>query len=92
MRASAEISMYPLNEDYEGPILDFIRRLDAHEGITAHSNAMSTQVFGEYDLLMKVLTEEIKAAFEQEPAVVMVMKVVNADLSSNSSSRSPTRA
>ena len=33
MKASMEISMYPLSEKYESPILDFIARLNGYEGL-----------------------------------------------------------
>jgi len=40
---------------------------------------MSTQVFGDFDLVMAALTTEIKASFSL-PHSVFVMKVINADL------------
>lgn len=80
MKASVEISMYPLDLDYGTPILKFIKHLREHEGLTVQTNNMSTQIFGEYDLLMAALTQEMKHSFEEEKTVVMVMKVVNLDL------------
>lgn len=50
-----------------------------HPEIEAQTNGMSTQIFGEYDVVMKILNEEIKVSFEK-PYSVFVMKVVNADL------------
>jgi len=81
MKASVEISMYPLNAEYGTPILKFIKRLNQHEGLTVQTNNMSTQIFGEYDLLMAALTKEMKHSFEKGETVVMVMKVANLDLS-----------
>ena len=80
MKASLEISMYPLDKAYERPILDFIERLNGHPELSVHTNTMSTQVFGDYDALMAAVTKEMKRSFEQEPSVVMVMKVINSDL------------
>jgi len=80
MKASVEISMYPLDAEYGTPILDFIQRLKQHSSLLVQSNTMSTQVFGEYDELMTILQQEMKTSFEQGEAVVMVMKVVNMDL------------
>lgn len=80
MKASLEISMYPLDKDYERPILDFIERLNGHPELSVRTNTMSTQVFGDYDVLMAAVTQEMKRSFEQEPSVVMVMKVINSDL------------
>lgn len=80
MKASVEISMYPLHEEYKTPILDFIQRLNAHAGLTVRTNTMSTQVFGEYDELMAALTREMKASFRQGAPYIMVLKVINSDL------------
>ena len=80
MKISVEISMYPLNAEYGTPILAFIERLNREEGITARTNNMSTQVFGEYDTVMAALTREMKQSFSEEETVVMVMKVANLDL------------
>jgi len=33
MKTTIEISKYPLNEDYEPPIIDFIARLSLHDDI-----------------------------------------------------------
>ncbi len=80
MKASVEISMYPLNKSFKEPILDFIERLNAHPQLSVRTNTMSTQVFGEYDELMDIVAREMKASFEKNPSVVMVMKVINSDL------------
>ena len=80
MKASIEISMYPLDNQYGTSILNFIQRLKMHPELTVQSNNMSTQIFGDYDHLMAALTLEMKTSFEEEKAVVMVMKAVNLDL------------
>ncbi len=79
MKTSVDISYYPLNEEFIPPIREFIDRINTYEGIVAQTNGMSTQVFGEYDLVMKALTAEIKKSFDN-PHSVFVMKVINADL------------
>ncbi|MFQ5446946.1 MAG: hypothetical protein ACE5FF_08430 [Saprospiraceae bacterium] len=80
MKASVEISMYPLDPHYGTPILQFIERLRRRPGLTIYSNNMSTQVFGEYDELMAALTQEMKISFEENETVAMVLKAVNLDL------------
>jgi uncharacterized protein YqgV (UPF0045/DUF77 family) len=80
MNASVEISMYPLDKGYGTPILKFIDRLRQHEGLVVETNNMSTQMFGDYDLLMSALTKEMKRSFEEEDAVVVVIKAINMDL------------
>lgn len=79
MKTSVDISYYPLNEEFIPPIREFIDRINTYDGIVAQTNGMSTQVFGEYDLVMQALTTEIKKSFDK-PHSVFVMKVINADL------------
>lgn len=79
MKVSVELSYYPLNEEFIPHIINFIESLKQIVGIETVTNGMSTQVFGEYDVVMQALTSEIKKAFEL-PHSVFVMKVVNADL------------
>ena len=80
MNISVEISMYPLTKKYEAPILKFIEQLHQHPNLTITTNTMSTQIFGNYDEVMNALTPEIRAAFMAEPTTIMVMKIINADL------------
>lgn len=79
MKTSIEISYYPLHDAYLLPIQDFIDRLNTHSEIVVKTNGMSTQVFGEYDSLMAILTAEIKRSIAV-PASVFVLKIINADL------------
>ncbi|NNC84084.1 MAG: hypothetical protein HKN79_10955 [Flavobacteriales bacterium] len=81
MRVSVELSMYPLVEQYKSPIIEFVESLRQREGIEIETNGMSSHLYGEYDDIMSVLNGEMKKVFENGPKVVMVMKVVNDDLS-----------
>ena len=80
MKASVEISMYPLIAEYEQPILNFIERVRQNEKLTVQTNTMSTQIFGEYDAIWNTLSQAMKVTFEEEKGVVMVLKVINMDL------------
>ncbi len=80
MNISLEISMYPLTKNYESPIIKFIEQLNQHKDIKVTTNTMSTQIFGNYELVMNALTPEIRAAFMSEPTTIMVLKIINADL------------
>ena len=79
MKTSVEISYYPLGENYLKPIGDFIDRLNTYDELIVQTNGMSTQVFGDYDAVMKAITREIKISIEL-PHSVFVMKVINTDL------------
>ncbi len=79
MNISVEISYYPLNVEYIRPIKNFIDRLNQYQEITVKTSGMSTQVFGSYFEVMKILTDEIHKSFEL-PHSVFILKVINADL------------
>lgn len=79
MIISVEISYYPLTERYLAPIGDFINRLNAYPDIEIRTNGMSTQVFGEYEMVMQAITFEIRKSFDV-PHSVFVLKIINADL------------
>lgn len=86
MNASIDISYYPLHDEYIPPIKDFISRINNHKDIMVNTNGMSTQIFGDYDRIMTVITTEIKKSFEL-PHSVFVLKIVNADLNHKDGSR-----
>lgn len=87
MKASLEISMYPLSrQNYDQPIEDFIHRMQQYKNLEVRVNMMSTQIFGEYEELMSALTQEMKTSFEREPAAIMVMKLLNLDRSTDNDS------
>ena len=80
MNASIDISMYPLDKDYKSFILDYISHLESYSDIRIQRNTLSTQLFGDYDRLMEIMSIENKKAMEKDPAMVIVFKLVNADL------------
>lgn len=77
MKVAVDISLYPLDRDFIPPISDVIERLNAHDDIEVWTNAMSTQVVGEFDVVWRVLGEEIGTSFASVPKGVFVMKVLN---------------
>jgi uncharacterized protein YqgV (UPF0045/DUF77 family) len=80
MKTTVEISNYPLNADYEPPILDFIGRVKSNKNIIVKTNATSTHIVGEYDEVMTILQKEIKDSFEKYGKAIFVMKVLNGGL------------
>ena len=80
MKISVELTLMPLQNDFEPTIIHFIQQLRA-SGFTVMENPLSTQVYGDYDELMPYLTQEIKTAFEKEENVVLNMKIVKSDRS-----------
>lgn len=77
MKVAVDISLYPLDADFIPPIKDVIARLNNHERLEVWTNAMSTQVVGEFDDVMDALRQEIGATFKQLPKAVFAIKILN---------------
>lgn len=80
MRLTAEISLYPLNQDYIPIIVDFIEHLRRHDDLVVVTNAMSTQVRGDYQRVFDVLAAELRGSFERWSRQVLVCKFIVGDL------------
>ncbi len=77
MQVAVDISLYPLDENFIPPIKDIIDRLGQHEGIEVDRNRMSTQIRGDFDTIMSVLTNEIRTTFNDVPKAVFAIKILN---------------
>ena len=77
MKIALDISLYPLDADFVPPIKDIIARLNTYEKLEVWTNAMSTQVVGEFDDVMDALRREVGATFEQVPKAVFAIKILN---------------
>ncbi len=80
MNISVELTFSPLQDDFETHIIKFIKKLRA-SNLTILENPLSTQVYGEYDVVMNVLQNEIKEAFELMDKGLLFMKIVKSDRS-----------
>ena len=80
MKISAELSLYPLTEQFGTPIVECIEKVNSNPNIEIRRNTMSTQIFGDYETITDLLKNELKTAFETDKTVVLVMKIVNKDL------------
>ncbi len=80
MECSVEISMYPLNKDYKPSIISFIQNLRKHPFIKVETNGISTQVFGDYNRVMKSINSEMENTFFSEEKVVFNLKIINTNL------------
>ncbi len=72
MQVKVEISLYPLKENYIEVILEFIKNLNSYENIKVETNQLSTQIFGDYDFIMNLLTKELKVVYKDNTAVAVV--------------------
>jgi uncharacterized protein YqgV (UPF0045/DUF77 family) len=80
VRASIDISLYPLREAYGAPVRAFIDRLEAADDVDVVRGDLSTQVFGDFDRLMELLRAEIPASWEAFGKGVFVLKILRDDL------------
>ena len=76
MEISVDISMYPLQHDYEAPILAFISQLEKEESIEVVRNELSTQIHGDYKTIMALLEQEMFSVFTEIPDSIFVLKFV----------------
>jgi len=80
MDISVELTLTPLTDNFELPIIEFIKTLRA-SGFEVLENPLSTQVFGDYDEVMSFLQKAIKASFLDLDMVVLQMKLVKTNRS-----------
>lgn len=80
MKISVELTLTPLQDDYEPAIINFIKKL-RQSGLTVLENPLSTQVFGDYDKVMDLLKNEMKDALEEVDRGLIYMKIVKSDRS-----------
>ena len=80
MEVSVELTLTPLTDAFESPIIEFIKRLREAE-YTVLENPLSTQVYGDYDGIMTLLTQEIKRTFLSLDNVLINIKIVKSNRS-----------
>ena len=76
MDIGVEISLYPLNAEYIPPIKAFIERINGDPRLRVTTNAMSTQVFGDIDVVFPLLQAQMRRTFGENAKSVFVMKVL----------------
>ncbi|HEY9189636.1 MAG TPA: hypothetical protein VIM88_02090 [Sulfurovum sp.] len=76
MEISVDISMYPLQREFEAPILAFIAELEKEPSVEVVRNELSTQVHGDYKVIMALLEKEMFSVFTEIPDSVFVLKLV----------------
>ncbi|MAP80226.1 MAG: hypothetical protein CL526_03965 [Aequorivita sp.] len=80
MNISVELTLSPLQDDYEPSIINFIKNL-RNSGLTVLENPLSTQVYGDYDVVMNLLQKEMKTALEAVERGLLYIKIVKSDRS-----------
>lgn len=80
MKISVEITLLPLQDDFEDLIKSFILTL-RNSKFTVLENPLSTQIYGEYSEVMAFLTSAVENTFENTEHIVVNMKIVKSDRS-----------
>ncbi len=76
MRIAVEMSLYPLRDEPVPEIRRFIERLGRYPDVAVETNAMSTQIHGEYARVMHLLNAELADAFDRDGRAVCVLKIL----------------
>ena len=77
MKVAVDISLYPLQTEFLASIKDVVKRLHAYDDVEVWTNAMSTQLVGEFARVMDVLEKEIGTTFNAVPKAVFTIRILN---------------
>ena len=80
MKISIELTLTPLQEDYEIHIKNFIKKL-RESNFKVVENSLSTHIYGDYDQLTYFLIPLIKKNFQDQKNVVLQIKIFKGDRS-----------
>lgn len=80
MKLTAELSLYPLQQDYIPIIKSFIENAAANTDVVVARNAMSTQLCGEWDSVMSLISECLAKSYEAFGKQVLVCKLIPGEL------------
>jgi len=80
MKASVDISLYPLADDYIPAIKEFIERVQQYPDVAVVRNDLSTQLYGDYEQLLDLLKVELRLSWEKYGKSIFVIKFLRDDL------------
>lgn len=80
MKASVDISLYPLADEYIPAIKEFIERVQQYPEVAVIRNDLSTQLYGDYDQIMNLLKVEVRLSWEKYGKSIFVIKLLRDDL------------
>ena len=80
MKLSIELTLTPLKNDFIPSIKLFIKQLRGL-GFDIIENPLSTQIYGDFDLIMDKLVPLIKKTFNEEESIMLHLKMVKGDRS-----------
>lgn len=74
MMLSAEITMYPLQNDYIPAIKAVIEKLNSYDGLRIQTFPSTTLITGDYDQVMRAIAETMRWSVEACGKAVFVSK------------------
>jgi hypothetical protein len=80
MKASVDISLYPLAVEYIPAIKEFIGRVQQYPEVAVVRNDLATQLYGDYELIMDLLKVEVRLSWEKYGKSIFVIKLLRDDL------------
>ena len=80
MKLSIELTLTPLKNDFIVSVKSFIKHLRGL-GFDIIENPLSTQIYGDFDLIMNKLVPLIKKTFDEEESIMLHLKMVKGDRS-----------
>ena len=80
MHITADISLYPLADNFTPAIVDFIHRLRREPGLEIVTNQLSTQLRGDFAAVTGALHRCMAGTMASGAPLVFVVKYINADL------------
>ena len=76
MQLSAELSLYPLDANYEKIVLAFIDTIVAEGTVSSVTNTMSTQIQGDCAAVLAVIEKALTRSYMQFGKQVLVAKLI----------------
>ena len=76
MYMTAEISMYPVRDEYLPPIKTFIESLNVNPNISVETTTTCTILRGDYEALMKMIQDAMAESYRQFGISVFVTKFI----------------
>jgi len=76
MKLTAELSLYPLREEFKIAVRAFIEKLLESENVVAVTNSMSTQISGEDEAVFAAIKHALRASYDVFGRQVLVAKFI----------------
>ncbi|MEE4190031.1 MAG: YkoF family thiamine/hydroxymethylpyrimidine-binding protein [Halieaceae bacterium] len=80
MKLTAELSLYPLQDDYLPAIDAIIADLNTRPDLKVQTNAMSTQISGDYSTVFDAIQTALAQSVEAFGRQVLVCKFIASEL------------